>query len=66
MDRETVRRIREAVRQGILRPAFKAADVNLALGIGWAGTFLPKHRVSNPGGYTAHFVRIDRGMYRLK
>ena len=36
------------------------------LGIDWAGTFLPKHRVGNPGGFTELFVRIRRGVYCLK
>ncbi|HEX4134448.1 MAG TPA: hypothetical protein VHY84_07565 [Bryobacteraceae bacterium] len=41
-------------------------NVNWALSIDWAGTFLPKHRVGNPGGYTELFVQIERGRYRLK
>jgi hypothetical protein len=66
MDRETIRRIRDAVRSGRLGTRFTAADVNRALGIDWAGTFLPKHRVGNPGKVTELFVRVDRGLYRLK
>ncbi len=66
MDRETIRRIRDAVRSGRLGIRFTPAEVNRVLGIDWAGTFLPKHRVGNPGGFTELFVRVDRGLYRLK
>jgi hypothetical protein len=40
--------------------------VNRALGIDYAGVFLPEHRVGNPGGFTQHFIQIERGLYRLK
>ena len=40
--------------------------MNRALGIHWAGVFLPKHREGNPGGQTELFVQIERGLYRLK
>jgi hypothetical protein len=67
---ETIRRIRQAVSRGKLIEPFRAADVNWACGITDAGTFLPKHRVGNPGmngkRNTEHFVRIAPGLYRLK
>ena len=66
MDRDTIRRIREAVRAGSLPDIFGPSDVNRILHIHWAGTFLPKHRVGNPGGYTELFVQVERGRYRLK
>jgi len=66
MERETIRRIREAVRMGKLQNEFTPAQVNEVLHIRWAGTFLPKHRVGNPGGFTELFVRLGRGLYRLK
>ena len=66
MERETIRRIHEAVRTGRLPKEFKAKQVNNALGITWAGTFLAKHCVGNPGKNTEHFIRTDRGQYRLK
>jgi len=66
MERTTMRRIREAVESGMLVQPFRASDVNRVLGIDYAGVFLPKHRVGNPGGYTQHFVQIKRGLYRLK
>ena len=65
MGRETIRRIRAAVRVGKLHEPFKASEVNKLLGIHWAGTFLPKHRVENPGGDTELFVRVAKGRYRL-
>jgi hypothetical protein len=65
MERETIRKIREAVRSGELPTSFRGADINKLLGIDWAGNFLAKHCVGN--GYTTeHFVRISRGLYRLK
>jgi archaeosine-15-forming tRNA-guanine transglycosylase len=65
-ERDTIRRIREAVANGQLANTFRATDVNLALGIDFASTFLPKHRVGNPGGNTELFVQASRGLYRLK
>jgi hypothetical protein len=61
-----MRRIREAIESGRLASPFGASDVNRALGIDYAGVFLPKHQVGNPGGFTEHFVQIERGLYRLK
>jgi hypothetical protein len=65
-ERETIRGIREAIRNLVLKEPFRAADVNRILGIGYAGVFLPKHRVGNPGKNTELFVQIERGLYRLK
>ena len=65
---DTIRRIREAVLNGQLGQPFSPRLVNEALGIDWAGTFLPKHRVGNPGGYTELFVRVNQrpALYHLK
>ena len=65
---ETIRRIRDAVSRGVIEEPFSPRDVNDALGIHWAGTFLPKHRVGNPGLYTELFVQVSRhpALYRLK
>jgi hypothetical protein len=65
-DRDTVRRIKEGVATGAIPAVFKPADVNKVLKIAWAGVFLPKHRVGNPGGQTELFVQIGRGTYRLR
>ena len=63
----TIRCIRDAVSRGLLEEPFSPRDVNDALGIHWGGTFLPKHRVGNPGGYTELFVRVSNrpSLYRL-
>ena len=66
MERETIHEIREAVRNGRIQHEFTPADVNNALGIDWAGTFLPKHRVGNPGRHTELFVRVRSGVYELR
>lgn len=63
---DTIRRIRKAMAAGRLNAHFRADNVNKALGIDFAATFLPKHRVGNPGGNTELFVRISAGLYRLK
>lgn len=65
-ERQTIHRIREAIRNGRLREPFRPADVNTAIEIPYAGVFLPKHRVGNPGGFTELFIRVSRGLYRLK
>jgi hypothetical protein len=65
-ERDTNRRIREAVVAGRLTQPFHAADMNAALKIGFAGTFLPKHCNGNPGGNTELFLKTSRGLYRLK
>jgi len=62
----TMKSIRAALGHGALSETFTPADVNRVLRIDWAGTFLPKHRVRNPGGYTEHFVRVAPGLYRLR
>lgn len=65
MERETIRKIREAVQTGKLQATFRGADINRVLGIDWGGNFLAKHCVGN--GYTTElFVRVSRGLYRLK
>ena len=66
VERRTIHKIRDSVRTGKLPVIFKAAQVNDALGITWAGTFLPKHRVGNSGNNTELFIRVDKGLYRLK
>jgi hypothetical protein len=64
-ERNTIRRIRDAVKKGELSQAFRGADVNRVLAIDWGGNFLAKHCVGN--GYTTElFVRVGRGLYRLR
>ena len=60
--------IKEAVRTGRLKEPFRAADVKAACP-GWSdrtySNFLPKHRKSNPGGYTEYFLQHPDGSYSL-
>jgi hypothetical protein len=60
--------IRRARAQATLPERFRPADVRSACP-GWAdstyGVFLPKHRVGNPGGYTAYFEQHADGSYSL-
>jgi hypothetical protein len=65
--REMGTAIYRAVDAGIVREPFSAADARRALpqfADSW-GTFLPKHRVGNPGANTELFVQAGRGRYRL-
>lgn len=61
-EKNTLRRIQEAVQMGTLIQPFRANAVNRLLGIDWGGNFLAKHVIGN--GYTTeHFVRVSRGLY---
>ena len=64
---KTIKRIREAVTDGRLKELFSPQEVNEELGITWAGTFLPKHRVDNPSGTTGLFIQVGHfpARYRL-
>ena len=64
----TIRRIRAALRTGTLSQPFNGRQVNDALGIGYAGTFLPKHRVGNPSGTTELFEQVSQkpALYRVR
>jgi len=66
MERKTIGAIRRAVNTGKIPVSFTPSQVNAALGITWVGTFLPKHCVGNPGGNTELFIKIRRGLYRLR
>ncbi len=59
---KTIRKIREAVRDGRLREPFGASGVINATDIHpkTAGNFLSKHRVCNPSRTTELFVRVCR------
>lgn len=60
--RDTIRLIREAVRDSRLEEPFSASQVAAATGIELTtiSTFLPKHRVGNPGGKTELFIRWSK------
>jgi len=64
-ERETMQLIRKAIRQGRLKEPMRGADLNKVLGITWGGNFLAKHCLDT-GSSTARFVRVSRGLYRLK
>lgn len=66
MERKTIGKIRGEMQAGKIPAEFTPAQVNAALGITWAGTFLAKHRVGNTGGNTELFIRVRKGLYRLK
>jgi hypothetical protein len=67
--RKTVQLIQHAIRDGRLKQRLKqpmrGVDLNEALGITSGGNFLAKHCLST-GSSTARFVRVARGLYRLK
>jgi hypothetical protein len=65
-ERQTMRAIRRALADNRLAEPFRAAHVNHALQIAYAKTFLPKHCEGNPGGESVRFIRVERGLYRLK
>ena len=60
--------IRQARRLGQVPKCFRSTDVRKACP-GWAEptykVFLPKHRVGNPGGYSAYFKQHADGSYSL-
>lgn len=64
-ERKTMQSIRLAIRQGRLEKLMRGTDLNKALGITWGGNFLAKHCLGT-GSSTARFVRVSRGLYRLK
>jgi hypothetical protein len=57
--------IRRAVSEGKPKERFRGCNINEAPGIGWGGNFLVKHCAST-GSSTARFVRLSRGLYKLK
>jgi hypothetical protein len=64
-ERATMQLIRRAIHQGRLKQPMRGSDLNKALGITWGGNFLAKHCLGTDSS-TARFVRVSRGLYRLK
>ena len=64
---QTIASIVGAVRRGHLSEPFSPDAVNTAIGISFAGVFLPKHRVGNPSKNTPLFVQVSEhpAQYRL-
>jgi hypothetical protein len=65
---ETIPRIRQAVAHGDLGEPFTPKDAGEVLGVDFAGVFLPKHRVGNPGNNTELFRQVSNrpALYRLR
>jgi hypothetical protein len=56
--RKTFRKFWQAVQSKRLTEPFRVGEAKMATGISWAGNFLAKHRVGNPGDETELFVRV--------
>ena len=69
LEGKTIRKIREAVRDGRLKQPFTSRDVFEATDIPCktARNFPSKHRVGNPSGTTEYFVQVCHrpALYRL-
>ena len=50
-----------------LKKSFRVNDVNRFCNnvLMLSPSFLSKHRVGNPKGYTEYFIRISRGVYQI-
>jgi hypothetical protein len=57
-----VQQIRDAVQSGMVKEPFKSSDFNF---LSRSPSFISKHAVGN-GKYTEYFIRIARGIYKLK
>ena len=66
---QLIEEIHAAVEEGRPKEPFSPNDV-IRAGVQCdpvtPATFLPKHRVGNPGGNTELFIRVSKGRYKLK
>jgi len=61
--KDVIGHIRNAVNSCKLKQPFRAAQVNTAIGIDYAGNYLAKH---TKGDYCRiYFKRVSRGLYEL-
>lgn len=63
------KKIVTAVQNGSLVEPFSIRDFTRAckgIANNTYNTFLSKHRKGNPGKYSEMFIRVSRGIYRLK
>lgn len=60
--RNLVQQIRNAVSTGRVKEPFRFSDFSF---LNNSPSFISKHAVGN-GKYTEYFVRISRGLYKLK
>ena len=57
-----VQKIRDAIISGKVKEPFKSSDFHF---LSSSPSFISKHAVGN-GKYTEYFIRVSRGLYRLK
>lgn len=57
-----VQQIRDAVRSGKVREPFKSSNFHF---LSSSPSFISKHAVGN-GKYNEYFIRVARGLYKLK
>lgn len=60
--RNLVQQIRDAVQNGKVKEPFKSSDFQF---LGSSLSFISKHAVGN-GKYNEYFIRVARGLYKLK
>jgi hypothetical protein len=60
--RNLVQKIRDVVLSGKVKEPFKFSDFNF---LSKSSGFISKHAVGN-GKYTEYFIRVSRGIYKLK
>ena len=60
--RNLVQQIRDAVQSGMVKEPFKSSDFNF---LSRSPSFISKHAVGN-GKFTEYFIRVARGIYKLK
>jgi hypothetical protein len=63
--RKTFRRFVVAVETGRLVEPFLVARARIETGIPWAGNFLAKHRVGNPGGKLSFSNVMKRSRFAI-
>lgn len=57
-----VQQIKKAVSSGKIKEPFKSSDFSF---LSNSPSFISKHAVGN-GKYTEYFIRVGRGLYKLK
>jgi len=58
--------IRRLIREGILAEPFRVDSVQRVSNVlARSPSFISKHAIGNPGGYTEYFERVGPGLYRL-
>ena len=58
-ERNLIGQIRNGVGSGNIPRQFRVADIPFLRN---SPSFLSKHRVGNPGGYTEYFTRVGNGL----